>query len=88
MMTYRVLDNMRMKHCTKLLKRRDSDHSINRVITHPPDVKISSHNKVSYLLKELVDVCTNKDTIILLVQYYENYCIKLSVCGDEITGTI
>ena len=35
-----------------------------------------------------MDVCTNEELIIFLVQDYEKYCIELSVCGDEITVTI
>ena len=60
----------------------------NRVKPYPPDANISSHHKVSYLLEELMDVCTNNDARMFLVQDYESYCIELSVCGAEITETI
>ena len=45
MMTYRVLESMRMKHWAKMLKRRDEDLIRTRVVQHPPDIKMGTQHK-------------------------------------------
>ena len=88
MMTYRVLERMRMKHWAKMLKRRDEDLIRTRVVQHPPDIKMDTQHKDCYTLDKLMDVCSNEESIVFLAQDYEKFCIELSVCGDEITQTI
>ena len=53
MMTYKVLESMRIKHWAKTLKRNDGDRSRTREISHPPDIKMDTQHKLLYSLEAL-----------------------------------
>ena len=58
LMTLHVLEQMRMKHWGRFLKRHKSDTSRSRCILHPLDYKLVDGQKVEYSLNELVQCCT------------------------------
>ena len=58
------------------------------LIDHPPDVTKCVHRKGQYTLEEIMDICTDSDVIVFLVQAYEIFYRDLAVYRDEITQAI
>ena len=89
-MTYNVLERLRVEHWCRLIKRDIGDKIRSRLIYSLPECIRADTVPAdsSYSLEEMIDKFSNANVILMLAADYEKFCGELQLSGDEIVVTV